>query len=98
MIPQPALGILFLYEETPAQQVYKQEEALTLSPDIPNNVFFMRQYARNACGTIALFHIVLNALEQHPDLITAGSYLDNFRVNASNIDPQARGELFKENK
>jgi hypothetical protein len=51
----------------------------------------MRQYARNACGTIALFHIVLNALDQHPDLITTGSYLDNFRLNAANLDPQARG-------
>lgn len=62
MIPQPALGILFLYEETPVQEEFKQNENLSLKPEeVPSNVFFMKQYARNACGTIALFHIILNA-------------------------------------
>lgn len=58
----------------------------------------MRQYARNACGTIALFHLVLNAAKAYPEIITPGSYLDNFRTNSSNIDPSARGELFKNSK
>jgi hypothetical protein len=58
----------------------------------------MKQYARNACGTIALFHIALNAAPDFPDLILPGSYLDNFQANSASIDPKARGELFKSSK
>jgi hypothetical protein len=29
----------------------------------------MKQYAKNACGTIALFHVIFNSLEKYPDLI-----------------------------
>lgn len=99
MIPQPVLGILFLYEVTPVQKEYKTAISAGLQPEnAPNNVFFMKQHARNACGTIALFHITLNALEEHPEIVTANSYLENFKLNSSNIDPNARGELFKNSK
>lgn len=99
MIPQPVLGILFLYEETPAQQAHKEAESHHLKPEeTPSNVFFMRQYARNACGTIALFHIVINAASDHPDLIVPGSYLDNFQANSAAINPSARGQLFNNSK
>ncbi len=38
----------------------------------------MKQYAKNACGTIALFHVLLNALKDHPNLVEEGSYLQKF--------------------
>lgn len=92
MIPQPVLGILFLYEETPVQQAHKEAESHHLKPEeTPANVFFMRQYARNACGTIALFHIILNAAAEYPDIIVPGSYLDTFQINSATINPSARG-------
>lgn len=63
MIPQPVLGIVLLYEQTPAQTNFKNQEAENLNPaETPQNVFFMKQFAHNACGTIALFHIIINAL------------------------------------
>jgi hypothetical protein len=55
----------------------------------------MRQYARNACGTIALFHIVLNAVENHPTIVTQGSYLDSFRVRSLAGNAVERGQIFK---
>lgn len=62
MIPKPVLGILMLYEETPAQTDFKVAEADSLKPEeVPKNVFFMKQKAINACGTIGLFHLILNA-------------------------------------
>jgi ubiquitin carboxyl-terminal hydrolase L3 len=65
---------------------------LNLKPEeVPAHLFFMKQYARNACGTIALFHIILNAAQHHPDLIVPGSYLDNFQLNGSSLNPSARG-------
>jgi len=39
----------------------------------------MKQYAKNACGTIALIHMILNSLEEYPDIATQGSFLSNFR-------------------
>lgn len=29
----------------------------------------MKQYAKNACGTIALVHVMLNIIKDHPELI-----------------------------
>lgn len=99
MIPQPAIGILFLYEETPVQKQHKEAESHHLNAaNIPQDLFFMRQYARNACGTIALFHIILNAASKYPDMVVPGSYLDTFKTNSTTIDPKARGELFKNSK
>jgi hypothetical protein len=42
---------------------------------VPNEIFYMKQYAMNACGTIALFHIIANALKTYPDIVDSGSYL-----------------------
>lgn len=39
----------------------------------------MKQYAKNACGTIALFHVILNAIYDFPDLVKEDSYLSKFR-------------------
>ena len=99
MIPKPALGIIFLSQCTPVQNDFKEAQAPALKPEeAPVNVFYMKQLAHNACGTIALFHIVLNALEKYPDLVAADSFLHKFRNNANTGNPQERGELFKSSK
>lgn len=57
------------------------QQAANLHPEnVPQDVFFMKQFAMNACGTIGLFHIILNAAKSHPEIIVAGSYLDKFKV------------------
>lgn len=55
----------------------------------------MKQHAINACGTIALFHITLNAKEKHPELIKPDSFLDKFSQKAMNKDSEARADIFK---
>ena len=61
-------------------------------------MFYMKQLAHNACGTIALFHIVLNAHDNHPELVAADSFLQKFKNSSNNGDPQERGEVFKNSK
>ena len=96
MMPKPVLGIMMLYEQNPAQNEFKNKEADTLkSEEIPPNVFYMKQHAVNACGTIALFHITLNAIEKHPELIKPDSFLDKFSQKALNKDSEARADIFK---
>jgi ubiquitin carboxyl-terminal hydrolase L3 len=58
----------------------------------------MKQYAQNACGTIGLFHIVLNALKNYPDLVEQNSYLWNFRNQVEGKNADEKGKIFKENK
>jgi hypothetical protein len=55
----------------------------------------MKQHAINACGTIALFHMILNALDKYPDIVVPGSFLQKFKDNADNKDSEGRGEIFK---
>ncbi len=58
----------------------------------------MKQKAKNACGTIGLFHIILNALEKYPDIVAADSYLKKFKTEAAGKNPDQIATLFKENK
>jgi ubiquitin carboxyl-terminal hydrolase L3 len=81
MIPKPVLGVLFLYECTPVQTEHAHQQEASLHPEqVPHDIFFMKQYAQNACGTIGLFHIILNAAKARPEIVDQGSYLDNFRT------------------
>jgi len=58
----------------------------------------MRQYAKNACGTIALFHIVMNSIYEYSDLVLEGSYLSKFSQDSFGKKPEEIGEGFKNNK
>ena len=49
----------------------------------------------NACGSIALFHIILNAKEKYPNIVTEASFLDKFSQRAGDKDSEARAEIFK---
>lgn len=96
MLPQPVLGIMLLYEQSPVQVDFKKQQEETLNPEaVSKDVFYMKQFAHNACGTIALFHIIINALNQYPDIVNPNSYLLKFRDEAMEKDPKARGEIFE---
>lgn len=55
----------------------------------------MKQYAQNACGTIALFHIILNALNKYPNLVQPDSYLLKFLENVKNRPAEDKGKAFE---
>lgn len=79
MLGQPVLGLVFLYEINQLQRDYEKSEAASLEKNkVSENLFFMKQYAKNACGTIALFHIIMNNLYDYPDLVREGSYFTKF--------------------
>ena len=62
------------------------------------NIFYMKQYAKNACGTIALFHILMNNIDHFQNLVKADSYLSKFRQDTKEKKPEEIGESFKSNK
>ena len=86
---------MFLYQTTPAQVAFKNTQADQLDPaTVPKEIFYMKQYAQNACGTIALFHIILNSLPNHADLVVPNSYLTKFLEEAQAQAPEDRGKAF----
>jgi ubiquitin carboxyl-terminal hydrolase L3 len=58
----------------------------------------MKQYAKNACGTIALFHVIMNNLYDYPDLVKEETYLTKFSEENFGRTPAEIGESFKINK
>ena len=62
------------------------------------NIFFMKQYAKNACGTIALFHIVMNKLYDFQNLVKEECYFSKFREETFGKKPEEIGESFKKSK
>lgn len=96
MIPQPVLGVMMLYQITPVQTAFTNQEADSLDPtSVPADMFYMKQYAQNACGTIALFHIILNAYKKHPEIIEENSYLKKFLNDFKNSNPEEKGKAFE---
>lgn len=55
----------------------------------------MKQYAHNACGTIGLFHIILNSIKNYPNIIVPDSYLDKFKTQGQTKNAEDRGKLLK---
>jgi len=68
MVPRPCVGVtlLFEYSENMLRSQAKQEKQLKAKSNgrpRHQDVFFMKQYVGNACGTIAAIHCVANAAE-----------------------------------
>jgi ubiquitin carboxyl-terminal hydrolase L3 len=66
ILPKPVVAFILLFPCTENYENHRkqEDEELKANPQkIPENVFYMRQYLRNACGTVALFHALLNNTE-----------------------------------
>lgn len=98
MVGRPVLGVLFTYEISPAQEAFRHQEEQRLAPGgqvVPQNVFYMKQYAENACGTIGCFHILGNLEDGHKHLLQTGSQLDSFFKQVQSKTPEQAGDIFE---
>lgn len=57
----------------------------------------MKQYARNACGTVGLYHILLNKIELKNDLFEESSPVIDFYNESNQTNSHERGNLFLKN-
>ena len=57
----------------------------------------MKQFARNACGTVGLYHILLNKMELKGDLFAEKSQVIDFYESANKGNSDERGDLFLKN-
>lgn len=88
------VAYIFLYEITPNSEAdlvgnYEMDEKVL------KNLYFMRQTAKNACGSVALFHSYLNTIL--PEQIEPESVIGKFRLATLEKSPAERAELFESN-
>ena len=97
MIPEPCLGLLFIFPISAASKNKNEEEESNIQDDKPpeQKPFFIKQFAQNACGTIALLHILSNIDEDYQNLIKKDSILYNFLTEGKKMTPEERGRYFE---
>jgi ubiquitin carboxyl-terminal hydrolase L3 len=89
-LPQPVLGFILLYKITPASsQAFSVRQSSSPAP--PPDLFFMKQTIPNACGTIALMHVIGNCLYSEEIPLIVPSYLDTFFASCLEMTPEQRG-------
>jgi len=76
-------GLYFLFKW---QKDKRTSHAVTT--DAPEGVFFAKQTISNACGTLALLHVLLNRPE-----IDVGTALADYKAFAADLPPDLRGDL-----
>lgn len=96
MLPPNVKAFILLFPCTENYEKHrKQEDEELKGKKVNSDLFYMRQYLHNACGTIALFHAVLNNLDS---IEVKDGPLKAFYENAKGLTPEERGKLLEQDK
>ncbi|KAG9250178.1 uncharacterized protein F5Z01DRAFT_425705 [Emericellopsis atlantica] len=87
MMPKPVFGLVFLFQYHPMLDEREEQEDSEESP------WFANQTIHNACATVALLNIVMNA----PD-VDLGPQLESFRESTRELSTALRGHRLSSNK
>ncbi|KAL5282771.1 UCHL3 family protein [Megaselia abdita] len=90
----PVKAVIFLYPLSDKSEKFQEEEskALAESPTkIPEELYFIKQFVPNACGTIALIHAVANM----KDIEITDGFFKTFIEKTRNFSPEERGKLLE---
>jgi ubiquitin carboxyl-terminal hydrolase L3 len=87
-VAQPCVGLVFLY---PFSQVEAHKRSRRERGRETRGVWFMRQEIGNACGAVALMHVVMNALST----VSKGSgFLAGFGSDTAGASARERAKRF----
>jgi len=67
MVPQPVASVILLHPINDKVESYRSEQEAKIEAagqEVAGEVYFMKQYVGNACGTVALIHAVANNLNK----------------------------------
>lgn len=98
MVKKPCLGLLFIFPINEKQEKARAEENDRIKKEgqkIAEKLFYMKQYAANACGTVGIFHILGNLQGENQKLIKNNSVLQKFFEKVKDQNPHERGLTFK---
>ncbi|XP_075230275.1 ubiquitin carboxyl-terminal hydrolase [Lycorma delicatula] len=95
VVPRPALALIMLFPSNDKYEEYKkqqEDEIKEKGQKVPDDIYFLKQYVHNACGTIALIHSVANNLDQ---IRLGDGHLKQFLDDSIPLNPEKRGELLQ---
>ncbi|KAI5701530.1 hypothetical protein M8J76_000551 [Diaphorina citri] len=98
IVPQPVLALIMLFPCTDKYEEHCKEQEKEIEEKgqtISSELFFMKQFVHNACGTIALIHSVANNLN---NVKLEDGKLKSFLDEAKDLSPERRGKLLDENQ
>ncbi|XP_067626263.1 ubiquitin carboxyl-terminal hydrolase [Eurosta solidaginis] len=90
-IPRPVKAIILLFPISEAYEKHRAEEHAKLSNSlkaVPADLFYMRQFTSNACGTVALIHSVAN----NKSISLSDGILKSFIDSTRDLTPEERGK------
>ncbi|XP_067137827.1 ubiquitin carboxyl-terminal hydrolase isozyme L3-like [Centruroides vittatus] len=90
MVPRPILAVILLFPLGDKANV-EENPIGTLKQD--DNVYFLKQTIRNACGTIALIHAVGNNAKSLN--LESDSILSKFLIKTKDETPITRGKILE---
>ncbi|KAM5352091.1 hypothetical protein ACJ41O_004814 [Fusarium nematophilum] len=85
LLPQPVYGLIFLFQYLPEHDEVNEDQG-------GGDVWFANQTTDNACATVAMLNIVMNA-----DGIDIGSKLQEFKESTKNLNTALRGHQLSQN-
>ncbi|PZC73586.1 ubiquitin carboxyl-terminal hydrolase isozyme L3 [Helicoverpa armigera] len=97
-VPRPVLSVMLLFPVSDAYEEHKQKEEsdiLSKGQEVSSNIFYMKQFLSNACGTVALVHSVANNTDK---IELAEGHMKKFLDEAKDIDASARGKLLEKSE
>jgi len=100
MIPQPAIAMTLVFPYTDKNKEFRakeEQEILEKGQQVDQNLFFMKQKAANACGSIALFHILSN-LGNKQSALSQDSLVNQFKNANLNATAEERADNFNESQ
>ncbi|SOV19620.1 ubiquitin carboxyl-terminal hydrolase isozyme L3 [Plasmodium gaboni] len=99
MIPKPVQAVIFLYPLN--NNIVSQNSTISTidnqnSKENFDNVWFIKQYIPNSCGTIALLHLYGNLRNKFK--LDKDSVLEEFFNKVNEMSAEKRGQELKNNK
>jgi ubiquitin carboxyl-terminal hydrolase L3 len=92
---------MMIFPITEASEKHRAEEKASIlekGQKVDDDLFYMHQYAKNACGTVGVFHILGNLPEEQRGLLVEGGKLKNFYNECEGKTYEERGNIFKGSK
>ncbi|KAL9876692.1 ubiquitin carboxyl-terminal hydrolase-like [Glossina fuscipes fuscipes] len=93
-IPSPVKSIILLFPCSETYEKHRDEEQKRLAEEgqtLPNDLFYMRQFTHNACGTIALIHSIAN----NKEIMLDDGILKDFLEMSKDMTPEERGKALE---
>uniref|UniRef100_A0A1W7RAQ2 Ubiquitin carboxyl-terminal hydrolase n=1 Tax=Hadrurus spadix TaxID=141984 RepID=A0A1W7RAQ2_9SCOR len=96
-VPQPVAAVLLLFPGGDKYEEFiQQQEEEIQGQTVNDDVYFMKQTIKNACGTIALIHAVANNAEKIS--LDNDSVLQQFIEETKGLSSEERGQALEQNE